>query len=623
MKLHITDEHLAKQSEFLVQFLNPVIDFELSITPQQSSDSVLTVCRQQNHATITYQKEVHFYRGLGLLLTHLEDENYTCQETIYTEHLGAMFDCSRNAVLRPEKVKEYIRILALLGYNDLLLYTEETYEIKEQPYFGYMRGRYTINELKDLDSYAQSFGISMIPCIQTLAHLRTYLRWPVTAEYKDNDDILLVGEEKTYELIENMLKNLRSCFSGNRIHIGMDEAFLLGLGNYLKKHGYQNRTGIMKQHLDRVLNLCQKYDFSPMMWSDMYFSLASEDGDYYHVDQRYEWNEQDKPSPEVSMVYWDYYSHSTDIYQKMVTLHRKLTPNMYFAGGGWTWNGLAPNYSRAFDTTEKGLSVMKQLQVKNWFCTFWQDNGAETPIETGLLPMTHFAELAYHSQITKEQLNCRFKQLFGSDALYLPLLDEFDNHSKDDPLNTRSGNPSKWALYQDPLLGIFDKQLYQKSLTEVYTRLAVQFAEASEQNGRFGLLYKYYSTLAELLSIKTELGMKLYCAYQKNDIKTLESLSSHDLTLCVSLTEKLRLFRQELWMDSCKPQGYESIDIRLGGLLARLSSAKQRISRYVNGQLDSLEELEEDRLAFDPAQSEFFCSNLWEKIVSAGNIFGV
>ena len=71
------------------------------------------------------------------------------------------------------------------------------------------------------------------------------------------------------------------------------EAFQLGLGNYLSRNGYQDRTGIMKRHLDRVCEICRKYEFEPMIWSDMYFMLAAEDGRYYHVPKDYEWKEEE------------------------------------------------------------------------------------------------------------------------------------------------------------------------------------------------------------------------------------------------------------------------------------------------------------------------------------------
>ena len=44
-----------------------------------------------------------------------------------------MLDCSRNAVPRVEAVKMVLRKMALMGLNTLMLYTEDTYEVPEQP----------------------------------------------------------------------------------------------------------------------------------------------------------------------------------------------------------------------------------------------------------------------------------------------------------------------------------------------------------------------------------------------------------------------------------------------------------------------------------------------------------
>ena len=76
--------------------------------------------------------------------------------------LGVMLDCSRNAVMKAERVKQFADIIRKMGYDTLMLYTEETYEIKSQPLFGYMRGRYTKEELKDIDLYCKSIGIDVL-----------------------------------------------------------------------------------------------------------------------------------------------------------------------------------------------------------------------------------------------------------------------------------------------------------------------------------------------------------------------------------------------------------------------------------------------------------------------------
>ena len=120
-----------------------------------------------------------------------------------------MADVSRNAVLNMNGAKEMIRILAAMGYDSLMLYSEDTYEVPEYPYFGRMRGRYSAEELREIDDYADMFGIEVIPCMQTLAHLATALRWPGLNSIVDCNDIMLVGDERTYTFVRACLTAAR------------------------------------------------------------------------------------------------------------------------------------------------------------------------------------------------------------------------------------------------------------------------------------------------------------------------------------------------------------------------------------------------------------------------------
>ena len=63
---------------------------------------------------------------------------------------GVMIDMSRDAVMTVPALKKYITYLAKMGYNTLMLYTEDTYEVDGEPFFGYMRGRYSIEELREI-----------------------------------------------------------------------------------------------------------------------------------------------------------------------------------------------------------------------------------------------------------------------------------------------------------------------------------------------------------------------------------------------------------------------------------------------------------------------------------------
>ena len=145
--------------------------------------------------------------------------------------LGVMLDCSRNAVMRPEKVVEFATIISKMGYNTLMLYTEDTYEVENQPYFGYRRGRYSIKELREMDEACAKIGVTLTPCIQTLAHLNCIFKWEnAYRDILDTADILMAGEEKTYQLIDDMFASLSKALRTRTIHIGMDEAYMVGLG---------------------------------------------------------------------------------------------------------------------------------------------------------------------------------------------------------------------------------------------------------------------------------------------------------------------------------------------------------------------------------------------------------
>ena len=222
--------------------------------------------------------------------------------------LGVMLDCSRNGVHTVDFIKRYVDIISKMGYNMLQLYTEDTMEVENEPYFGHMRGRYTLEEIKEIDAYCIQKGVELVPCIQTLAHYTTLFRWEEYFKIHDTADILLIDEERTYELLDNIFSTISKNFTSKRINIGMDEAHMVGLGRYLDKHGYENRFELLLKHLNKVCEIAQKYGFKPMMWVDMFFRLAFNE---YLLDEDVPDFSQDiidKLPKNMQYIYWDYYS---------------------------------------------------------------------------------------------------------------------------------------------------------------------------------------------------------------------------------------------------------------------------------------------------------------------------
>ena len=75
--------------------------------------------------------------------------------------LGVMIDCSRNAVVKLPALKDFIKICADFGYDYVGLYTEDTFEVDGEPYFGYQRGRYTQAEIKEAEGILKAHGLRL------------------------------------------------------------------------------------------------------------------------------------------------------------------------------------------------------------------------------------------------------------------------------------------------------------------------------------------------------------------------------------------------------------------------------------------------------------------------------
>ena len=138
---------------------------------------------------------------------------------------GIMLGCAENAVPKISSLKRFVDYMSALGYNALYLEIADTYKIPAEPYFGYMRGGYSADEIGELDAYCKEKDVELVPAIQTLAHLHFLNNYERFRPIIDLNDILFVGEEETYRFIDEMFASLAKSFSTRRVNIGMDEAY--------------------------------------------------------------------------------------------------------------------------------------------------------------------------------------------------------------------------------------------------------------------------------------------------------------------------------------------------------------------------------------------------------------
>ena len=533
---------------------------------------------------------------------------------------GTMLDCSRNAVMTAESVKRWVDLTAKLGCNTLHLYMEDTYEVDGQPYFGHLRGRYSKAELKQIDAYAAAHGMQVIPCIQTLAHVNALFHWPVYREIRDAADILLTGDERTYALVDGMFRTLRECLRTNIVNIGMDEADLLGLGKYLTLHGYRDRFSILMEHLRRVSEMAKKYGFELLMWGDMFFRLAG--GDYFtNFNQDPKLGEIPEEVrqlvPEnIHLVYWDYFSRDRQSYERNIDAHNAIKSGSWFAGGLWTWAGFAPHNTFSIATMREAMKACHAKGVENVVMTMWGDNGAECS-KFAVLPALFTVSQMAQDIDDVETIHANFEREFG-----IP----FEDFRALDLIGTQNDsaeaiyNPEKYLLYCDPFMGQFDNRVKSgdaAGYADCAARLAV-YADHAE----YGYLFRSLRALCAFLSVKADLGIRTRAAYLSGDKKAAKALST-DYDAALERLDAFYAAYEQQWMHENKPQGFDVVDLRIGGQRQRLLHCRDRLLAYAEGRLDRIEELEEpvlDCCCEEKADGEATRAIFWHEIASANVI---
>lgn len=527
---------------------------------------------------------------------------------------GVMIDCSRNAVMTLEQLKKFITVISRMGYNQMHLYMEDTYEVNDEAFFGYLRGKYSKKELKELDDFAYGLGVELVPNIQTLAHMAAFIKW--RTDLKDIDDILLVDDDKVYDLIDRMFASLRECFRTSLLHIGMDEAHNLGRGRYLDNHGLENRFDILLTHLNRVCSIADKYNFKPMMWSDMFYRLAN-GGDYYATNSKFDTTIKEKIPENLTLVYWDYYNLEKKVYDGMIKGHTQLSDKIAFGGGAWKWSGFAPHNYFSLKATRPAICACKDGGITDVFMTMWGDNGGECSSYAVLPTLCYAACIA--QGITKiNDIKQKFYEWVGvkyDDFMLLDSPNIIDSLTDENNGKVQVVNPSKYFLYADCFMSIF-QNTEKAEYCEKFSSIARKLSFASKRAGEYAYLFDTLAKLCRLLEIKVNICTRTRQAYDSGEKSQLDAIILDYKKMIKRAREFYESFRNQWYIEN-KPHGFDVQDIRLGGLIGRMQSCLDRLILYRDGKIDSIPELEETIV---PITDKIINYNSWRNNVSA-NMF--
>lgn len=599
MKIVNLPEEYKEAFEILGKRLS-VDSVDVTIEYFRSED--LVVSYDGKNGIIKCSQRHHFTRLLGLFVQNYKKtcgKPFSKTEKAAFDTLSCMLDVSFGTVLTLESLKEFSELISLMGFNQILFYIEDMYEIPGRPFFGYMRGRYTYADLKEFDDYAFSLGIEVVPCMQTLGHLSTYLQWPEANSVKENEMVLEPENEKTYDLIDEMVVNSSAPFRSRRIHIGCDETHGLGMGASFKKHGYREPINVFVNHVNRVAEICKKHGLRPMMWSDMYIAFSSKTYDNYDTEAVISDEVKALVNDDVDLVYW-HYGQFPDCDAPLIEKHIELNGRPpIFAGGVRIWQSPLCDNIFSKSATNKSLPVCKEKGVKEVVLTIWCY--AKTIYQTALLELTRYGELCYND--IDEFAKDRFEFITGAsyDAFMMMsnLNDLYETEEQKSSASYWKDLEGNRFFVCDIMQNIMENDMRKKAYSSYYRKTAAWFKTLVDSySGEWEYLYRFCLAIFEVMATKFEIVEKLKPAYEAGDKDMLRQIANvllPNYVLNISEMCKWHMYHKDKYL---RPMGSGHTESNYGAMKERGLGAIRRINLYLDGKIERLEELECEKLDY-------------------------
>ncbi len=512
--------------------------------------------------------------------------------------LGVMLDMTENMVMTPDALKKYMKLIKKMGYNTLVLSLQGACPIPEEPYIGYLRPRYSADELRAIEAYAVSIHMEIIPAIRILDTNPVFNKWG--KYYSDRGmNCLCAEDEKVNTMIERSIDFLAGIFHSGKIHLEMRYQYEIGRGNYLRDHGYTERHDIVTKHLATVGKLCRAKGLTPLAFSDMMLDGLNPK----------------KYPKSVIPVALDGIGEGMAPADRLEAT-KALSPRAWMSGRLFGGTGIIP-HNRL--TIRKGLPLVdlcREEACRNLIFMCESPDGAECSPFALLPALCYLGQ--YAKGITDENaIKTKFKSAVGMNYDDFIALDEVNCVAGNEKDAMIPCNPSKYMLYSDLFNGFLDSTVKEGG-SEYYEVLAEKLHMIAHKSRKYGYLFDTAATLCDVLSIKYELGVKTRWSYKKGRKWDLHLYANRDYNYLLTYLRRYRDAAEIQWMAENKPHGFEVTEYRLAGVSARVDSCRRRLCELSDGVVEEIDELKTDVLTYPGSlPGESICYNNYGENISA------
>jgi hexosaminidase len=173
----------------------------------------------------------------------------------------------------PERLLALLDLFAHLRYNAVLVEWEDMFHWTIDPRFR-CETSYTPNQISAFLARAKSLNIDVIPLVQCLGHMETFLRPPEYAHLREIPhlcDVINPLHPESRALVERLVDDVLALMPDVKyFHLGGDEAWTFGTHPdtraYIARHG---KGALYLHHVQPLLDKLNAKNIRPILWHDM------------------------------------------------------------------------------------------------------------------------------------------------------------------------------------------------------------------------------------------------------------------------------------------------------------------------------------------------------------------
>lgn len=310
-------------------------------------------------------------------------------------HRGFYYDVTRGKVPTVQTIKKLIDILSEYKVNELQLYMEHSFKYPNMSEVFRDKDAFSAEDIIELDNYAKSRYIELIPSISTFGHLYELLRsrtYSHLSEKEINYDepfsfvnrmvhhTLNTTCSESIEVSRHLIESVIPLFSSDKFNICADETFDLGMFRSSKVASEKGIGKLYFDYLTQLIDIVKQNGKTPMFWGDIILKHPE------FLDN----------IPKDSIILnWGYFANETPENTLKIA---KTGLKQYVCPSTTGWNRMINWYDNSSQNIRTMIGYAKENNVYGVLNTDWGDYGHINLLGSSLPMIVYAASLSWNSE---------------------------------------------------------------------------------------------------------------------------------------------------------------------------------------------------------------------------------